>query len=152
MTHIELAPALASDLEELVAVRIEAMRPSLERLGRFDPARARARLVDGFDPDCTRLVLAGGECAGFLVVKAESDALLLEHLYVRPLWQGRGIGGVALGFVLREADEARRALRVTALRESDSNRFYARHGFRKVGESEWDIHYFRAPGGPATVR
>ena len=37
-----------------------------------------------------------------------------------------------------------------ALRGSDSNRFYRRHGFEPVAESEWDIDYLRpAPGRQA---
>ena len=45
------------------------------------------------------------------------------------------------------ADANKRALpvRVGALRDSDSNRFYQRHGFIKTGESVWDIYYVREP-------
>jgi len=35
-------------------------------------------------------------------------------------------------------------LRVAAMKESPSNRFYKRHGFTPVSESEWDIYYIRA--------
>jgi len=39
---------------------------------------------------------------------------------------------------------------VGALRGSDSNRFYRRHGFVQTAESEWDIDYLRpAPGHAA---
>jgi len=41
-TAVVLCRASNSDQEALVAIRIEAMRESLERLGRFDPDRARA--------------------------------------------------------------------------------------------------------------
>jgi hypothetical protein len=47
---LERTPAAASDRESLVLIRIEAMRESLERIGRFDPARARERLESGFVP------------------------------------------------------------------------------------------------------
>lgn len=140
-SDIRLVPASLADLEALVSLRVEAMRPSLERLGRFDPARARARLVDGFAPELTRLVISSGELTGFVVVRPVDGALLLEHLYLRPSSQGLGIGSAVLETVLAEAAAARRALHVTALRGSESNRFYSRHGFVKVGESEWDIHY-----------
>jgi hypothetical protein len=40
---ITLTTAAAEDFEALVALRIDAMRESLERIGRFDPARARER-------------------------------------------------------------------------------------------------------------
>ena len=41
---IGFARAEEADAEALVALRIVAMRESLERLGRFDPVRSRERL------------------------------------------------------------------------------------------------------------
>jgi hypothetical protein len=41
---IILRTARPEDFEALVALRIEAMRESLERVGRFDPVRARGGL------------------------------------------------------------------------------------------------------------
>ncbi len=138
-------PALATDADALVAIRIAAMRDSLERLGRFDPARARARFLDGFDPAQTRHIVADGERVGFVVVKPDGDDLLLDHLYVRPAAQDRGIGAAVIADVLAHADARRARVRLGALRGSAANRFYARHGFVQVGESEWDIHYERPP-------
>ena len=37
------------------------------------------------------------------------------------------------------------AVWVDALRGSDSNRFYARHGFARVEQAEFDNHYLRPP-------
>nr|WP_283254324.1 GNAT family N-acetyltransferase [Ramlibacter paludis] len=130
-------------------MREEAMRESLERIGRFDPARARARLLDGFSPAHTRWILRDGARVGFLVLKPQDDALLLEHLYIRPGSQGSGTGAAVLRAVFAEADARRQPLRVGALRESDSNRFYARHGFRLVRQEEFDNHYVRQPADAA---
>jgi hypothetical protein len=46
--------AVASDAEALAAIRVEAMRESLERIGRFDPQRARERFLSAFSPTHTR--------------------------------------------------------------------------------------------------
>ncbi len=43
VSGIALAPASARDADRLADIRVEAMRMSLEALGRFDPVRARAR-------------------------------------------------------------------------------------------------------------
>ena len=43
MLALALSAAIAGDAEDLVGLRILAMRESLERIGRFDPARARER-------------------------------------------------------------------------------------------------------------
>ena len=48
--EVILEPVAESDFESLAALRIEAMRESLEQLGRFDPERARERLRAGFEP------------------------------------------------------------------------------------------------------
>jgi hypothetical protein len=42
-------PAVPEDLEQLAALRQQAMRSSLTALGRFDPVRAKERLVSGFE-------------------------------------------------------------------------------------------------------
>jgi GNAT superfamily N-acetyltransferase len=140
---IELTSAQADDFEELVALRTEAMRESLERIGRWDPARSRERFRAVFSPEHTRHILVGGQPVGFVTVKPHGDGLLLDHLYIRPAWQGRGVGGAVLAQVFREADAVAMPLRVVALRESESNRFYLRHGFELVGQEELDNRYIR---------
>ena len=145
MPEITLTPVFADDFEDLLALRIAAMRDSLERLGRFDPQRARERFKAGFAPEHTRHILHQEQRAGFVAVKPTEDGLLLDHLYIHPAHQGRGLGGAVLKLVFAQADTAGANLHVGALRGSDSNRFYLRHGFQFVNESEWDIYYLRQP-------
>lgn len=149
-TDIALAPVAPDDFEALVAVRIAAMRESLERVGRFDPARARERLRQTFAPAHTQWILVAGARAGFCACRPEPDGFHLDHLYVLPEFQNRGIGAEALRHLLREADRLGRSMQVGALKGSASNRFYQRHGFVATGEGEWDIYYTRAaqPGLP----
>ena len=147
-TPLRFEPAIVSDLEYLVLLRIEAMRESLERIGRFDPGRARERFASGFAPERTRHIVWEGRRVGFLAIKQLPDQLLLDHLYIRPLEQGRGIGGEVLKSVFREADAMGIPVKAGALRGSDANRFYSRYGFAVESESEWDIHYSRPNGKP----
>ena len=144
---LKLTPVEDSDLEALVGIRIEAMRESLERIGRFDPLRARERFAAGFSAQRTRYISVDGRPVGFIAIKPFADHLLLDHLYIHPDSQGRGIGGRALHTVFAEADALGLPLKVGALRGSDSNRFYLRHGFERVEESDWDIYYQRPIGG-----
>jgi|SRR5450830_493788 len=142
---ISFAPTAAADVDELVAIRIAAMRASLERVGRFDPLRARQRFQSGFSPTDTRFILHEGQRVGFVVLKHQDEHLLLDHLYLTPAHQGKGIGSAVLVCVFSEADAAGLPLRVGALKQSEANRFYQRHGFEQVAEEEWDIYYLRAP-------
>ncbi|WP_442784030.1 GNAT family N-acetyltransferase [Collimonas fungivorans] len=140
---ISLIQAIETDFEELLALRIDAMRESLERIGRFDPVRARERLRSSFSAMHTRHVAVDGQRLGFVVVKPAHGQLLLDHLYIRPGNQGKGIGAAVLAQVFKEADALSLPVRVGALRGSDANRFYQRHGFEFLAEEEWDIYYLR---------
>lgn len=142
---VQLVPASADDAEALVALRTEAMRPSLERVGRFDPQRSRERFLSSFAPSHTRWIVRAGERVGFVVVRPQDGVLLLDHLYIRAECQGLGIGREVLAAVFEHADATGQALRVGALVGSDSNRFYARHGFVLVEQTEWDNCYLRQP-------
>lgn len=138
---IALVAAHEDDAEALVALRIAAMRDSLMRIGRYDPQRARTRFLSGFVPAQTRHIEASGRRVGFVVVKPEPQALLLDHLYIHPDSQGMGIGAMVLARVVDEARQQGMPLRVGALRDSDANRFYLRHGFKLVGQEEFDNYY-----------
>ena len=144
---LTLVPAAEDDFEALLALRMATMRESLLRLGRFDPQRARDRLGRAFEPAHTRHVLLGGERLGFVVLLPLLDArpphLVLDHLYIAPQAQRLGVGSWVMAQVLDEADRRDLPVRVTALRLSDANRFYQRHGFELQHETEWDLHYLR---------
>lgn len=140
---IVLTPTQPGDAEALVVLRIEAMRDSLLRIGRFDPLRARTRFLSGYSPQQTRHIETQGQRVGFVVVKSEADAVLLDHLYIHPDYQGRCIGAAVLAHVIEEADALGLPVRVGALRGSDANRFYLHHGFRLIEETDFDNYYLR---------
>lgn len=143
LPDIRFSAAQPEDFEALLALRIEAMRESLTRIGRFDPARARARLLAGFSPADTRHIEHEGQRVGFVVTKALRDCLLLDHLYLLPAHQGRGIGHAVMTQVLDEAAALNLPVRVCALRESAANRFYLAHGFQLIEQAEFDNTYLR---------
>ncbi|WP_284617625.1 GNAT family N-acetyltransferase [Aquabacterium humicola] len=147
---VELRPVRPSDAEDLARIRVEAMRESLEAVGRFDAQRARDRFLGTFVADHTREIVASGQRVGFVVVRPLDDGLLLDHLYLLPAAQGRGLGGAVLAVLFADADAAGRPLRVGALKHSRSNQFYLRHGFRLIESAEWDNYYVRQPEGAAT--
>ena len=140
-----LRPVAAVDFDNMVTLRIEALRPSLERLGRFDPVRARERLAAGFKPEHMQHMVLAGERIGFITLRPDADvvppALHLDHLYIRPACQGQGIGTWALDWAKAQAVGKGCDITLSALKYSDANRFYLRHGFVQVSESEFDLDY-----------
>jgi len=145
--NLTFASTDSSDTNVLVDIRIAAMRESLERIGRFDPQRARERFLASFDPSLCRFIVADGVRVGFILIRPQEDHWLLDHFYILPNHQGKGIGAAVLHDVFKDADARHMEIRVGALRGSDSNRFYQRHGFVPTAEAKWDIYYVRKPSG-----
>lgn len=144
---LSLGSVAAGDFERMADLRAEALRESLERLGRFDPVRVRERLRSAFEPACMRHILINGERVGYLTLipHTGSNSLRLHHLYIHPASQGRGAGGWALEWVKAQGRAAGQDITLGALRGSDANRFYLRHGFRLVEEQEFDLEYRWSP-------
>ena len=142
-SRISFGEVSAGDFDEVLELRIAAMKESLERVGRFDPQRARERLKDSFHPQHSRFILLDSGRIGFQTLRPTDEGFHLDHLYVHPLCQGLGIGSHVMCLLIRHANERRKPIRVGALRDSGANAFYQRHGFVKHSEEEWDIHYIR---------
>jgi GNAT superfamily N-acetyltransferase len=149
LTRISFEPASDADADALADLRVAAMRESLQRVGRFDAERARTRFISTWRAEHTRQVISEGRRVGCVVVRPIDDGLLIDHLYVCPAFQGQGIGAAVLADVIAHADARGCGVRLGALRESDANRFYARHGFDLVERTEWDNLYLRPARPPA---
>lgn len=115
---MELKRVAPEDVDELVRIRIAAMEESLRRIGRFDPTRARERLLSGFSPEHTHFIHHDAAKVGFVVVKPELSRLKLDHLYIEPRYQSCGIGGQVLQWLLNQADQQGLEVVVTAPRGS----------------------------------
>ncbi len=140
-----LQPVVAADFEALLELRVRAMRPSLEALGRFEPARARERFASTFMPEHMQQVLVDGARVGCVSLRPKPGALRMDHLYIEPMVQNLGIGSAVMDWACSTADLRQQALELAALQGSDANRFYQRHGLVEVGRSDFDIEYRRAP-------
>lgn len=138
-------PSTPDDLERLVELKLRVMNPQLARLGRLDPKRSAARFAREFRPGITRLIHVDGLFAGCVTFYDDDDGWVLEHFYLTPESQGRGLGAAILRALLVEADSAGAAVRLSVLVESAANRFYPRHGFVETHREAFDIYYRREP-------
>ncbi|WP_082748607.1 putative protein N(5)-glutamine methyltransferase [Nocardioides jensenii] len=146
-----LRPALPSDLETLVELRATVMREDLERLGRFDEHRVRQRMRDSFSPENSWVVEADGVFAGCVSLRPDADATWLEHFYLAPQVQNRGLGSAVLASLLQRTDADGVRVRVNVLQGSAARRLYERHGFAPDRQDEVDVWMVRLPGRGAAV-
>ncbi|MFE7854777.1 GNAT family N-acetyltransferase [Streptomyces sp. NPDC057403] len=144
-----LRPATRADLEAAAELRAVAMRPDLERLGRYDEHRVRQRLRDAFAPEHTWVIEADGAFAGCVALRPAEDAHWLEHFLLAPSLQGRGVGSAVLRELLGRCDRAGVPVRLNVLQGSPARRLYERFGFMPQSEDAVDVFMLRAPAAVA---
>ncbi|MFI6685791.1 GNAT family N-acetyltransferase [Streptomyces sp. NPDC050485] len=141
-----MRPAESADVEAIAELRAVVMRPDLERLGRFDEHRVRQRLRDVFSPRHTSVIVADGAFAGSVTLRPTEDGQWLEHFYLAPGHQGRGLGSAVLRTLLDRTDAHGVPVRLIALQGSAARRLYERHGFTVEAQDPIDIYMVRLPG------
>jgi GNAT superfamily N-acetyltransferase len=142
----ELRAAEPADVEAIAELRATVMRPDLERLGRYDEHRVRQRLRDSFSSQHTSVIVADGTFAGCVTVRPAEDGLWLEHFYLAPDLQGRGLGSAVLRTLLEQIDADAIPIRLNVLQGSAAQRLYERHGFTVEDEDPVDVFMVRQPG------
>ncbi|WP_306875692.1 GNAT family N-acetyltransferase [Arthrobacter bambusae] len=138
-----LRPALPSDAGWIAELRAVVMRADLERLGRWDPLRVRGRFLNAFQPEHTFVIAVEEQVAGVIAVRPEPDALWIEHFYLAPEFQGKGLGAGVLRRIMGGSKD-HRPFRLNVLQGSPARRLYERHGF--VLETEDPVDVFMVAG------
>ena|SRR5689334_13324200 len=123
-----LRPASADDAQWIADLKAIVMRPDLERLGLWNREWARQRFLDTYVPANTAIIEVDGTPAGSIAVRPEADAQWIEHFYLDPAVQGRGIGRQVLRHTMDTHRDAR-PFRLAIDRGSAARRLYERAGF-----------------------
>lgn len=145
-----LRAAQAADVEPIAELRAAVMRPDLERLGRYDEHRVRQRLRDSFSAQYTSVIVIDRELAGCVTLRPAPDGRhWLEHFYLAPRHQGRGLGSAVLRGLLARTDAEGRAVGLNVLQGSAARRLYERHGFTVESEDAIDVFMTRPAGASA---
>ncbi|MGG5889430.1 GNAT family N-acetyltransferase [Falsiroseomonas sp. HC035] len=144
-----LRSAAEADFEALLDLSIRVMRAHLERLGRYDPARRRARMRTAFEGGGMRVIEVQGLTAGCIGIEPGPEGVELHSLYLEPALQGRGLGAAVVADVL--AMHAGAAFRIEVLKQSPARRFWERQGFALVGEQPYDWLLARPARGVPSV-
>lgn len=145
-----LRSAVAADIEMIAELRATVMHADLERLGRYDERRVRQRLRDSFSPQHTSIIMIDRELAGCVTVRPAEGRQWLEHFYLAPHRQSRGLGTAVLRTVLERTDAQGMTVGLNVLQGSTARRLYERHGFVVEAQDPIDIFMVRPPGAIAT--
>lgn len=98
-----------------------------------------------FRPQNTQVIVVDGADAGSISLREEQDAGWIEHFYLAPSAQNRGIGSAVLEQVLPAEDP--RPFKLNVLQGSPARRLYERFGFAAYAQDEVDVFMVRAATG-----
>lgn len=136
-----LRPVGEADFEPLLDLSIRVLRADLDRVGRFDPERRRARMRAGFDPAVLSAIECQGVLVGCIAAAAATDHIEVHSFYLEPDTQGRGLGAAVFAAVT--ARHPGLPVRIEVLKGSQVHRFWEKQGFIRTGEQDFDWLYER---------
>ena len=142
-----LRPALKSDIELMMRIGHEGLRPYVEQLWGWDQAEQERRFREGFDLTTINIVSMDGRDVGYLKVESHDDHVFLAGIYLDREHRRCGIGTQIVTDLLMRCGRLRKPLRLRVLRTNPAQRLYKRLGFRLVKETETHIYMEALPGG-----
>ncbi|QOV40794.1 GNAT family N-acetyltransferase [Streptomyces ferrugineus] len=89
--------------------------------------------------------------AGCVAVRPTEGRQWLEHFYLAPHCQGRGLGSTVLRTVLERTDAQGTTVGLNVLQGSAARRLYERHGFVVEAQDPIDVFMMRPPGAMAST-
>ena len=120
----------------MLDLSIRCMRNHLERIGRFDPERRRARMRAHLDAGSLRLIERDSAALGCVGLYPRGARMELHSFFIEPALQGRGLG--AKVFAALRAKHPSRGWWIEVLKESPARHFWERQGFLVTGEQPFD--------------
>lgn len=126
--EITLTPADEDQYSFAIELYLLTMRPYSEALIPWDEDKQRESFNAQWKVSDVEVLHHFGERVGWLQIEEAPSQLWLQHFYIVPERQKRGIGGVVLEQVIARARG--RAIVLGVLKNNPARRLYERHGFR----------------------
>jgi GNAT superfamily N-acetyltransferase len=135
-----LRPATREDLEPMMAIGHEGIRPYVEALGEWSQDEQERGFREHFVPESVSIVQVVGRDAGYVQVEEHADHRFLAGLYLRSEARGQGTGTALVLDLIRRTRSDARPLRLRVLRANPAQHLYERLGFRRTGATATHIH------------
>lgn len=90
------------------------------------------------------IIVSNGRPAGRIWVERTDEYILVVDIALLPAYRNAGIGSFLFRELMKEADDARKTLRLTVSKSNaGAMRFYGRLGFNVTGETDLDCRMER---------
>ncbi len=136
----ELQPASLSDAGWIAELRALVLKEDLTRLHRYDEVRVRERFLNSFQPDDTKLITVDQLPVGCIALRPDEQGdYVLEHFYIHPDYQGKGIGSAVFHEMLSDTKLHGHTVTLNVLQGSPARHLYERYGFAVSEQDEVDV-------------
>ena len=136
----ELRCAEAGDMELLMRIGHEGIRPYVQEVWGWDQADQERRFAASFDPDITHVVQVNGRDVGFLAVAHNDDRVFLTGIYLDKEVRRQGVGAELIRDLIERCRDLRKPLRLRVLHCNPAQHLYHRLGFQVIDSTETHIY------------
>jgi GNAT superfamily N-acetyltransferase len=141
---VTFRPATPDDAEFAYRVKRAAFRGYAEQVWGWNEEEQRRLHESRFAAQDAFVIQQAGADVGFLSTNRAGDHLDLKQLFVLPEHQGGGTGSACLRRLISDARRDRVPVGLQVLKVNPAaRRFFERHGFRAVGETETHVQMRR---------
>ncbi|WP_164219507.1 GNAT family N-acetyltransferase [Virgibacillus sp. YIM 98842] len=131
-----LHPASIADKERLAALRMEVMEADIKRHA-IEPEQLYQRFMEKIDPGTTYIIKSEDQFIGCISIVPGEGGHHLRHFYLKPEWQGSGIGSEILKLIVEEHRKTDEHLSLAIFKGSAAKTLYERYGFEVVEEDRF---------------
>lgn len=136
---VELRPTTASDIDFAWTLYHDPMKPLTEELMEWRKAFQRQVIESDLAGGDAAIVTVDGMRAGWLLVREGDREVVIRQFYLLPRMQNLRIGAMLIGQVIEKAQDSRRIVSLSVMKNSCARALYERLGFVMGGESEFKI-------------
>ena len=135
-----IRPATAEDLEPMMTIGHEGIRPYVEALWGWVQADQERAFRDQFTLQDISIVEIAGISVGYLKIEEHHDHIFLAGIYLGAEHRGSGLGTEVMRGVIQQARERRKQIRLRVLRSNPARHLYGRLGFRETECTATHVH------------
>jgi len=140
-----LRAATDADLEAMMRIGPQGLRPHVEALQGWDEAEHEAGFRRHFVPAQISIVELAGDAVGYFKLLELDDHCFLEGIYLAAEARGRGLGTRILEDLADGCAQTGKPLRLQVIRTNPARRLYRRLGFIVTGETDTHLSMERIP-------
>jgi ribosomal protein S18 acetylase RimI-like enzyme len=133
---VTLRPARSADYPFALHLYVQTIKPLATAWMGWVDEEQEVQFASLWKPEDTRIITLNGAEIGWVEFRQTGNEVFLKQLYISPAHQRRGIGSRVMRLLLEERRGTAKSMALFVLKNNPACRFYRRHAFDVVWETE----------------